>query len=74
MSKTKLKPCPFCRCDNLFIHAVEYDSCINILSCPNCKIELTVPTYVEGKKSNNKARLIKAWNRRAKLSDEAGDD
>lgn len=64
-SKTVLKPCPFCGCDNPFIHVVEYDQCINIISCPNCHIEITVPTFVAGKKSNNKERVITAWNRRA---------
>lgn len=60
----KLKPCPFCGFDRPFIHAVEYDRCINIISCPNCKIEMTMPTFVAGKKSNNRYRVIATWNRR----------
>ncbi|MDE7195049.1 MAG: Lar family restriction alleviation protein [Oscillospiraceae bacterium] len=60
-----LKPCPFCGFERPFIHAVAYDRCINIISCPKCHIEITVPTFMAGKRSNNKERVILAWNRRA---------
>lgn len=62
----ELQPCPFCGCDKPFIRAVEYDTCINVIRCPECKIEFTTPTWHEGMKNNNRKRTIEAWNRRVK--------
>lgn len=64
MMPEKLKPCPFCGEKRLFVRSIEYDKCINVISCPSCKIEFTTPTWIEGHKSNNRKRMIEAWNRR----------
>lgn len=65
MPEVELKPCPFCGCDRVWMRAVEYDTCINIIRCPDCKMEFTTPAWSEGHKSNNRDRTVEAWNRRA---------
>lgn len=65
MAEIELKPCPFCGCDRVFMRAVEYDPCINIIRCPDCKIKFTTTIWYRGHKSNNRDRTAEAWNRRA---------
>ncbi len=73
MSEVKLKPCPFCGGDNLFLHSCEYRKTLWTLTCTKCKIELTVPVLRDfwgnsgvrtGEERSNRNRLIEAWNTR----------
>lgn len=65
MPETKLKPCPFCGCDRVWMRAVEYDECINIIRCPDCNMEFTTPTWDKGHKFNNRKQTADTWNTRA---------
>ncbi|MBR2284583.1 MAG: Lar family restriction alleviation protein [Ruminococcus sp.] len=64
MDEIKLKPCPFCGCTRVWMRAVEYDKCINIIRCPDCNMEFTTPTMKEGWKFNNRKQTADIWNRR----------
>ena len=71
MSEVKLKPCPFCGDDNPFLHNCEYRQTLWTITCPKCKIEITVPVLRDfwsnsgvrmGKEQSNENRLVEAWN------------
>lgn len=71
-NRIELKPCPFCGFENPFLTNCEYRKSMWAISCPNCKIEITVPILRQkwgnvycGNEISNKDRLIEAWNRRA---------
>ena len=55
MSKTELKPCPFCGSKN--IDLVDYSAVIVFVQCDDCCA--TFPQF------DTKEEAIEAWNRRA---------
>lgn len=69
--KIKLKPCPFCGGDNLYIVNVNgyFDTTVGVF-CNWCKVTvLHENNYDEGDTPESRRRAVEAWNRRANDAD-----